>query len=537
MAAAVFVLTKASRLMLVDGRRVRLRRSRRATREGRCRDARAAIDASGSPSTLRVMSRGTATPTRYTSTLVIAAADVQPNDTVLDDADPAKVRVKRQRTDKRGQLGWRLRYSDPRSGRQPERTFYGTYEQAVRELANFERAATSTSVAPAARLKAVTLQDWAVEWLRMRMWKHEPAGPFPGEARAHSTFAKERSIIEAYLLPGLGPKTKLCAVTLQDLRQWIGGLTLLDDDGERGPDPLAPASKTTVSNVVRLYFRDATRELGLTPNPADGLPTVWGTDTSDRRILVPNLGDVEILARALDKSWPLPKWAQDLYGPEGQGRGDIIRLLAYSGMRWEELVAMPAVLIHRADKLMHVRYTATESGGKRRWVDNTKTPAGERYLMVVPQLYDVIDRLDAIRRRGAALEEARAARRAARGSKQPTVPPTGQWSLLVSGERGGFLSYGTWRKELDIARKLSKVDLTAHELRHVAASILFAAYGESWRTWQLIQEQMGHSSARESERIYKHVFRGDRVAVARMLGAKINELERMIDPPANPHRW
>jgi integrase len=153
------------------------------------------------------------------------------------------------------------------------------------------------------------------------------------------------------------------------------------------------------------------------------------------------------------------------------------------------------------------------------------------------QLYDVIDRLDAIRKRGAELEDARAARRAARGSKQPTVPPTGQWSLLVSGERGGFLSYGTWRKKLAVARKASGVDLTAHELRHVAASILFAAYGESWSTWQLIKGQMGHSSTRSSERIYRHEFRGDRVAVARMLGAKISELQQITDPPSNSQEW
>lgn len=469
-----------------------------------------------------------------TTTLDQDSADVDTSDIVFDDSDPEAVKVKRQRSDARGALGWRLRYSDPRSARQPERTFYGSYADAVRELAGFERTSTAATVAPAAHLKAITLQEWAVEWLRRRRWKHAPSGAFAGEIRPHSTFAKERNIVEACLLPGLGPQTKLRAVTLQELRAWIGGLTLLNDQGVRGDQPMAPASKTTVSNVVRLFFRDAARELGLSPDPALGLPTTWGTDTSDRRILVPHLGEVERLAQALDQAWPLPHWARDLCGPGGEGRGDIVRLLAFSGMRWEELAAMPVELVHRAEKLMGVRYTATESGGKRVWVDATKTGAGERHIVIVPQLHDVIDRLDAIRVRGAELESARAGRRAVRGGRTPLAPPTGLWSLLVSGERGGFISYGQWRKELAEARAMSGVDLTAHELRHVAASILYAAVGADWN---MLKEQMGHRSAQETERIYVHVFRGDRARVARMLGAKIEELKQGGPEAANPHQW
>lgn len=504
------------------------------TRTYSARQVGAGIAPGRGPSTVLVMSRGIATPRPYMELLTVTAARVRAEDTVLENSNPDAVRVKRQRRDALGALGWRLRYSDPRSARQPERTFYGSYGDAVRELADFERTATAATVAPTVRLKAITVQEWAIEWLRMRRWKHAPSGAFAGERRPHSTFAKERSIVEAYLLPGLGPQTKLRAITLRGLREWIGGLTLLDDRGVRGDQPMAPSSKTTVANVVKLFFRDATRELGLSPNPAAGLPTTWGTDTSDRRILVPNLGRVEELACALDEAWPLPGWAEGLYGPNGEGRGDIVRLLAFSGMRWEESAAMPSGLVHRADKLMTVRYTATESGGKRVWVDGTKTGAGERHIVIVPQLHDVIDRLDAVRARGLELEAERAGRRAVRGGRSPVAPPTGSWSLLVSGERGGFVSYGQWRKELAKARAASGVDLTAHELRHVAASILYAALGADWST---IKEQMGHKSAQETERIYVHVFRGDRARVARMLGAKIEELRQDGTESPSPHQW
>lgn len=45
---------------------------------------------------------------------------------------------------------------------------------------------------------------------------------------------------------------------------------------------------------------------------------------------------MEKLAAAMDAEWRLPHWAGDLYGPNGEGRGDLARLLASSGMRWEE---------------------------------------------------------------------------------------------------------------------------------------------------------------------------------------------------------
>lgn len=202
-------------------------------------------------------------------------------------------------------------------------------------------------------------------------------------------------------------------------------------------------------------------------------------------------------------------------------------------MRWEEMVALPADHVHRALKLLDIRYTATESGGKRQYADHAKTPAGIRPIAIVPQLHDVIDRLDAIRLRGLELAPARAASRAARGRPDQLAPPTGLWSLLVSGERGAFQSYGAWRKKLELAQAESGVDLTAHELRHVAASLLFAAGMDSIT----IQRQMGHASARETERIYAHVFREDRSIVAQKLGAKITELQQGVAEPADPNAW
>ena len=56
----------------------------------------------------------------------------------------------------------------------------------------------------------------------------------------------------------------------------------------------------------------------------------------------------------------------------------------------------------------------------------------------------------------------------------------------------------------------------AHDLRHVAASILYAS-GEGVRE---IREQIGHASERTTESVYRHMFKVDRTEMARRVSAK-----------------
>lgn len=431
-------------------------------------------------------------------------------------------KVRQQRTDATGQLGWRLRVTDPRSDRQPEQTFYGTYEDAVRELARIQADIDKRATGTVAHSKSLTFGEWVVDWLPAYAWKIPPSGAFAGVERRYSTWSKAKSLLEAQLLEAIGEDTRLARITRDYLVEKISGLTRLDGDGRPTTVPLKPSTLATCANVVRAIFRDAKAAGVITNNPAEGLPTVWGEEGTSRTALIPSLLEVEQLAAAMDETWRLPKWASDLYGPNGEGRGDLVRVLAFTGCRFAELAAVPVTMVSPRSRTMWVEPTATESGGRRQYRPGGKTKAATRPIILLDQAMDPIRRLNAIRKRGLELAPARAAAREARQlrpsqkSANPRTPQVPLWSLLISGEQGGFQSYGHWRKKLYVAQEKSGVDYDAHDLRHVAASLLYAA-GEDAR---VIMTQMGHTSERTTERVYKHLFKLDHSEVAARISHK-----------------
>jgi integrase len=302
-------------------------------------------------------------------------------------------------------------------------------------------------------------------------------------------------------------------------------------------------TKETVAATVKTMFRDAVRMGLLTANCAENVPSSWGGDSARRRAIIPSMRDLDRLAQALDEVWPLPRWGADLKGPNGEGRGDVIRLAAYTGMRWEELAALKSEAVDLRYRTIEVQDTATESGGRREVLRGSegekagKTAAATRILAVVDQAEDVIKRLEAIRRRGLVLEPERERRRQARGVKRPpNLPLEERWTLLSPGETGGYMSYGHFRKHLEKAQTVSGVDLTIHELRHIAASILIASGARDTE----IQEQMGHTSVNLTRRKYGHVFKADRRELARRISAKIDVLtiaEVAEDRDEHPDAW
>lgn len=182
-----------------------------------------------------------------------------------------------------------------------------------------------------------------------------------------------------------------------------------------------------------------------------------------------------------------------------------------------------------ARRIIAVRDVATESGGRRDYRrDDAKSAAAKRPLTIVEQAVGALNRRNEIRLRGRELEPARDARRQARPKakttdkpREPNRPLDERWRLLCPGEQGGFQSYAVWRKHLAAARALSGVDLTAHELRHVCVSIMYAA-GVPERA---IQEQIGHEIGSDlTARVYKHPVLVDRSVVSERISQQIAAL-------------
>lgn len=75
---------------------------------------------------------------------------------------------------------------------------------------------------------------------------------------------------------------------------------------------------------------------------------------------------------------------------------------------------------------------------------------------------------------------------------------------LINGERGGYVGYAMWRRYPKLAHgytaadKDGIVEYTAHELRHVCASLLIA----SGATDMQVANQMGHSRVETTKNIY-----------------------------------
>ena len=139
------------------------------------------------------------------------------------------------------------------------------------------------------------------------------------------------------------------------------GLTLQDGSQASG------GTKSTVAAVLRRLFAWAREERIIPANPALELRTGWGSSVR-RRVLIPSIPQVLRLAEALDHFKP--------------GLGDVAMLMAFTGLRWEEAVAVPVENVDLDGQWITVDRTASESGGKHDIRTDLKTRAAERVVAI-----------------------------------------------------------------------------------------------------------------------------------------------------------
>jgi integrase len=95
-----------------------------------------------------------------------------------------------------------------------------------------------------------------------------------------------------------------------------------------------------------------------------------------------------------------------------------------------------------------------------------------------------------------------------------------------SGDRGGYLGYAMWRRYLKLAHGYTAahpdgiVSYTAHELRHVCASLLIASGASDMQ----VAHQMGHSRIETTKNIYGHLFAQDRSAILDAMNQVVSRL-------------
>jgi integrase len=307
-----------------------------------------------------------------------------------------------------------------------------------------------------------------------------------GSPRPKSSLAKERSCLNIYILPVLG-NAWIGDLDLPDLNETVRGLTLQDGS------PASGGTKSTVAAVLRRLFAWAREERIVPANPALELRTGWGSSVR-RRVLIPSIPQVMRLAEALDHFKP--------------GLGDVAMLMAFTGLRWEEAVAVPVDNVDLDGQWITVDRTASESGGRRDVRTDLKTRAAER-VVAIPDIA-----MPAVRR---LVDGGAAGREHSQGKL---------YTKLANGERGGYLGYAMWRRYLKLAHgytaahKDGIVKYTAHELRHVCASLLIA----SGATDMQVANQMGHSKIETTKNIYGHLFAQDRASILKAMNQAVTRL-------------
>lgn len=99
------------------------------------------------------------------------------------------------------------------------------------------------------------------------------------------------------------------------------------------------------------------------------------------------------------------------------------------------------------------------------------------------------------------------------------------YGRLINGDRGGYLGYATWRKYLRLAHGYTAshpdgMVTTAHELRHVCASLLIASGASDTQ----VAGQMGHSRIETTNNIHGHLFAQDRRLILKAINAAVSRL-------------
>jgi integrase len=371
---------------------------------------------------------------------------------------------------------YRVRVWDPVLKKQIERIVEGL-DAAKQLLEEFTEAKRRPGRLTAERVR---FADVAARYLVAYKTKRD------GTPRPRSSLAKEHSCLNIYLVPVLG-NAWIGDLDLPDLNETIRNLTLQDGS------PASGGTKSTVASVLRRLFAWAREERIIPTNPALELRTGWGGSVR-RRVLIPSIPQVLRLAAALDEFKP--------------GLGDVAMVLAFTGLRWEEAVAVPIEHVDLDGQWIKIDRTASESGGRRDIRADLKTRAAER-VVAIPDIA-----MPAVRR---------LAERGAAGRERSEGEFYGR---LINGERGGYLGYAMWRRYLKLAHgytashKDGIVKYTAHELRHVCASLLIASGASDMQ----VANQMGHSKIETTKNIYGHLFAQDRAFILEAMNQAVSRL-------------
>jgi len=254
----------------------------------------------------------------------------------------------------------------------------------------------------------------------------------------------------------IGPQfamTPIGEITREVIAAWLPGL------------PVGPWAKVSTLRPLRSVLELAVADGRISVNPAAGLSAPPIPQRERHRYLT--AAAVAALAEGLGD------------------QGDVVTILAYTGLRWSELVGLRVADLDLPARRLYVRRSAPEVEG-RIIVGPPKTKAGVR-MMPLPRV--VVDAFEN-RMCGQSLES-------------PAVPSPD----------GKLLQSNNWRRHThwkEVIQNLKLAPLTIHDLRHTYASLARSAGADL----RYVQKTMGHSSPTVTANIYADLYDHELDAVA-----------------------
>ena len=348
----------------------------------------------------------------------------------------------RQRKDGR----WEGRYTvgrDPGTGKQIQRSVYGTTQREVRQ--KLAQITASIDIGAYKEPCRMTLAQWLDIWQRdyLRDVKE-------------STAALHRQRIRLYLLPALGA-VRLDALKPHSIQELYNALS------DRG---LSAGSVRGVHATLHKAIQQAAANGYIRENPADACQ-------------LPRVEKKEV--RPLTEA----QTAAFLRAVEGHRFECLYKLALFTGMRQGEILGLPWDAVDFDKGVITVRqqlYTAI--GGKPR----ISTPKNGKPRTIIPA--PLVMRL---------LKSQRVSQAEQRLKAGPVWVDSG---LAFTNERGGILSARTVRSAFKrIASSIGAADAHFHTLRHTYAIAALQA-GDSVK---IVQQNLGHHTAAFTLDTYAHV--------------------------------
>lgn len=347
-------------------------------------------------------------------------------------------------------LRWRAVYVD-RNGQQHTKAF--KVKAAAQAWLDGNTAATVTGTWTDPARAATPFETVAEDWFATK------------QHRRPKTVVGYRSILDQIILPRWG-EVAIGDIEYAELQRWISSLSTAGGSVRDRSKGLSASRVKHVHGQMRQVFQYAVRAKLITSNPSVDIELPTLPEPDDEKYLTHR----EVLALA-----------------EGAGAQRVATyVLAYTGLRFGELVGLRVAQVDLAGARIRVRSSVTAVPGKG-MVESRPKNHQSRSVPVPGFLVGLLR--DQI---------------AGRSDDQ----------LVFPGRHGGWMTLGEYRNAFDKGAKAAGVTgMTPHSLRHTAASLAIGAGANV----KVVQRMLGHKTATMTLDRYGHLMSDDLDPVATAL--------------------